>query len=1134
MAPTVRSTSGAVHTAGTSHPITLPSGIVTGDLLLLVFIHDHATNQVEIPQGGLANGWVSVDRQVEGGTTNLGGNLIWKRATSTNSLTITTTESQEAAYICVAIQDAPDDPLIAGGSSGGGTPVQPPVLGVPTGDYLPLIFVGLDQNSPPTPGETLGTSGSGYTAVRNETPSSTTGSWVSAHLLAADALHTGVSSIAPPTFTPSGGTDQSVSWTIGIPASVAVPNVPPGDIINIGTAAGRVHFGFDIAEAGASARVLYEPSQIDAGLDIDPEFTGTDSDTWVQCSVRANAPTTSGSTNPRVEGREYQEGSDTTLGFNPKDGNTHWMRVRTRIMEHPLLDNVGVCTAQLHSAQDDIVMVRTRMSGTTTNNLVLRVYDPGTANTVDVLTLIAGYAFGTIYDIMLLIHNRRVYVFLNDFTVPVYSFDESILPTLSTYFFKTGAYAQINSNVSTAWYTSNIKNVNHHHAGWTAPQNYFGAPTVNPGAAATATAGVQFNRTFTETGSGITERKWTILSGPTGVGTTIGTAAALAWTPTVSGDYVLMAGAKNAEGWNNPTFLPVTVASGSATQKAGSDSFALVETASVVITPVGGGGQGPPEIDASSPARTTTGSGTATSIATASFTPPGDSVLVATIHKDGTTPANSATFSGGGLTWTRLQQTQATNGGTAIGYAVVPAGGVGAMTVSGTFSGASANNYTIKVDVLTGVDPGDILGFQTSGSYTGTSGGDLTVGPFNAEIQGDSLMVVAATAAVTSGSNSLTPSATGFDDFNAFNVNSEIRGGRGIATSSDSATYTIDGPSTLTYYWNWVAVEFRGFSGPLQKAAVETVSLSEARSATVTTTASEPTFGLTDSALIYENKAGSLEPIALTEQASISVVLGRDDTQFTLTEAVSGYATHVRSDDLSLTEALSNLQLEAITGTEAPYTLAEQYALTESYSTQEDFGFTDISVIGSRGIVATELSFTLEETASLIIVSSRTDNLTLFELHQISALAESSDASALTDLSLGSVTFSREESFLGFGDAPGSQYVTALRTDNFTLAETYDFVIAPYSSDGFTLTETVDSITSTLGTEESFTLIEWGSNEQTELPPYIFGVITQPVGLYGETVMANQMQVMIVNTNTMRATIFSVDISGEVSQPGLP
>lgn len=75
-------------------------------------------------------------------------------------------------------------------------------------------------------------------------------------------------------------------------------------------------------------------------------------------------------------------------------------------------------------------------------------------------------------------------------------------------------------------------------------------PTVGAGSDASHTVNTAFSRTATENANGgtITSRAWTIQSGPAGVGTTIGTAAALSWTPTVTGTYTLRYTATNSAG----------------------------------------------------------------------------------------------------------------------------------------------------------------------------------------------------------------------------------------------------------------------------------------------------------------------------------------------------------------------------------------------------------------------------------------------------------------------------------------------------------------------------------------------------------------------------------------------------------
>lgn len=90
------------------------------------------------------------------------------------------------------------------------------------------------------------------------------------------------------------------------------------------------------------------------------------------------------------------------------------------------------------------------------------------------------------------------------------------------------------------------------------------APAVNAGAdVPSQTVNTVFGRTATEDagGSTITARTWKIQSGPAGVGTTIGTAAALSWTPTVVGAYTLRYSATNAYGTTTDDVI-VTVAAG--------------------------------------------------------------------------------------------------------------------------------------------------------------------------------------------------------------------------------------------------------------------------------------------------------------------------------------------------------------------------------------------------------------------------------------------------------------------------------------------------------------------------------------------------------------------------------------------
>ena len=102
-------------------------------------------------------------------------------------------------------------------------------------------------------------------------------------------------------------------------------------------------------------------------------------------------------------------------------------------------------------------------------------------------------------------------------------------------------------------------------------------PVVNAGADASAVVGVAFTRTATENGSPFA-REWTILSGPTGVGDTIGTAAALSWTPTLAGVYVLRYSATN-EGGTGSDDVQVTVTLPAPVADAGVDATVVINNA---------------------------------------------------------------------------------------------------------------------------------------------------------------------------------------------------------------------------------------------------------------------------------------------------------------------------------------------------------------------------------------------------------------------------------------------------------------------------------------------------------------------------------------------------------------------------
>ena len=82
----------------TSHPITLPSGIVAGDLLLVVFSVDASEEPTTTSEG-----WVRLAYQAY--STSVTGAIFYKVATGSDTLSITTT-TEEASHIAFRISGA--------------------------------------------------------------------------------------------------------------------------------------------------------------------------------------------------------------------------------------------------------------------------------------------------------------------------------------------------------------------------------------------------------------------------------------------------------------------------------------------------------------------------------------------------------------------------------------------------------------------------------------------------------------------------------------------------------------------------------------------------------------------------------------------------------------------------------------------------------------------------------------------------------------------------------------------------------------------------------------------------------------------------------------------------------------------
>lgn len=365
-----------------------------------------------------------------------------------------------------------------------------------------------------------------------------------------------------------------VAFSLVVPTVVtAPPPDTPGSILNIGQGSGRNHYSVDVPNPNIGQRELHETSLIEAGYESDPRFIANEDGVHVQCRASVDDPTTSGSQYARVELRPTVPGSDDEFGFDPRSG-VHYQRATSRATHLPMTADgtprPQVVMGQLHSGAGDVYQLLTQYIGGQPR-LVVRI----NGSSVDVPNppgqrLEELYTEGDEFEHHFEIRpdangEQRFYIYYQDLLVPYTSVPVSILEGLGgpTFIEKVGCYNQSNvvdwGEDSDEYFSVDISKIEHWHTGWSAPQNIYGWPTVDTGTNASTQVSQAFTRTATVTGSGILEHRWVILDGPDGVGTTIGTAAALSWTPVIPGNYLLRYSARNANGWATPDVLTVGV-----------------------------------------------------------------------------------------------------------------------------------------------------------------------------------------------------------------------------------------------------------------------------------------------------------------------------------------------------------------------------------------------------------------------------------------------------------------------------------------------------------------------------------------------------------------------------------------------
>lgn len=204
-------------------------------------------------------------------------------------------------------------------------------------------------------------------------------------------------------------------------------------------------------------------------------------------------------------------------------------------------------------------------------------------------------------------------------------------------------------------------------------------------------------------------------------------------------------------------------------------------------------------IDSSTPAIVGTGSGT--SVTTASFTPPDSTLLVACIARFATSTVTMSN-SGTALTWTL----KADNSNSRVYTA--PLTTSQSMTV--TFSQVSSTALGMKVYAVTGAD----LTTPIGATGTGTSTSDpSTVTGYSSTIA-NSLGIASVAYLDSPGSFTSSDTITSYSDgatFAALGINKAAT----TATPSTSVTFNMDNSTPLFPDYEWAAVEVLPLVTPL-------------------------------------------------------------------------------------------------------------------------------------------------------------------------------------------------------------------------------------------------------------------------------------------------------------------------------
>lgn len=304
-----RSVGRTTATNTTTHTITMPSGIQTGDLLLIVFSTDGAPGVVM-----LSNDWVKLDTASYG--TTVTGAIFYKFATGSDSATVFTTAGEQSSHAVLRISGAGIP--YAASSNGSSTNSNPPSLAM--GAARNHLWVATRSGDSTV---VASAAPSGYSNLQSQAAAGTGGaSTNTAEYSDSDATED------PGTFTST--TEQWVSYTIGIP--------PADTVAGIGAIAAA-------AEGTTSLSVPY-PTDIDPGD--------------LLLLTVANKHTPNGPSTPSGWSTPSNYQASGGLGSSGADTGTVYSTVFSRIATGSESGNVSVTITSGNSSLGRIIAVKTR------------------------------------------------------------------------------------------------------------------------------------------------------------------------------------------------------------------------------------------------------------------------------------------------------------------------------------------------------------------------------------------------------------------------------------------------------------------------------------------------------------------------------------------------------------------------------------------------------------------------------------------------------------------------------------------------------------------------------------------------------------------------------------------------------